>query len=909
MTNKLLSEHKLVLALDTASDILAIGLAGSLLNSEVSMQIEARREANVRLMPAIDRLLGKYGLCAKQISAVVCGLGPGSFTGVRIAVATAKGIAYGLGVPLYGVSSLDALAWSAWQANVRGTVGVIADAMRGEVYPARYVLSDTGVLRKDQHTVAKAAAVAKSWRVWAAGSANNVSNAKGDGSERQLLLDSDTEQLQSLCGNNERLQLLGSGSERLQLLGDGLRKYASEFFDACFKVLPEQTWHITGTGILYAFMDAMLLGTQGNGNAATVLPIYTRLSDAEENERKRLATIGAEVSTTIRELQGCEPISDARDCSPLSSLNHAQMRNMQDCSPQSTLNHAQMRNMQDCSPLSALSHAPTRDAQDCASAYTKEITYRPMARNDIRSIAALEADTFVAPHASWNMNMLADELLHADRCFWVACAKGAPVAYAGGQIIDANLQVFRVAVASDFRRRGIASKLLLQLAEDAMSLAATSMSLEVRASNVAAQALYASLGMKVIGARPSYFPPLEQGGQREDALIMTCTLPISTAYAQTCVSKNASLINGLKNNMLSQTSPLLLAIETSCDETAAAVINGNAEIQANIIASQVDFHSRFGGVVPEIASRKHTEAIVDVVDAALKDAALDIKNLDAVAVTYAPGLIGALVVGVAFAKGLCWAADKPLVVVNHLEGHIYANKLAKSHTQTKPNNGTDAQIRPPFVVSLLSGGTTMLVHVRDWGNYHILGRTLDDAAGEAFDKVAKALGLGYPGGPIIAKLATQGNADAIDFPRALLHGNGYDFSLSGLKTAVITWIREHSSELTGDTIEATKAMSDVAASFQKAVIDVQVAKAVRACKETGSKFFCTGGGVAANVELCKAYETAMAKDEIVVVYPPKELCTDNAAMIALVALERYCKRNIASLDIDAYANANLEHIY
>ncbi len=325
-------------------------------------------------------------------------------------------------------------------------------------------------------------------------------------------------------------------------------------------------------------------------------------------------------------------------------------------------------------------------------------------------------------------------------------------------------------------------------------------------------------------------------------------------------------------------------------------------------------------MVPEIASRKHTEAIVGVVDQALEDAAEALgsspagcfasisgsdnsgqasasdswHNLNAIAVTYAPGLIGALVVGVAFAKGLSWATGLPLIRVNHLEGHIYANKITSDFAR-KPE--------PPFVIALLSGGHTMLVHVRDWGDYEVLGQTLDDAVGEAFDKVAKALGLGYPGGPVISRLAAQGDPGAIDFPRALLHSKDLRFSLSGLKTSVITYIKQE--QAAGRTL----VLADIAASFQQAVIDVQTAKALKALEQTGAKTFCLGGGVAANRALRKAYQDVLQTKGYRVIFPPDIACTDNAAMIAAVALDRYHSRRFMSLADDAHAQADLEQAY
>jgi N6-L-threonylcarbamoyladenine synthase len=341
---------------------------------------------------------------------------------------------------------------------------------------------------------------------------------------------------------------------------------------------------------------------------------------------------------------------------------------------------------------------------------------------------------------------------------------------------------------------------------------------------------------------------------------------------------------------------------------------------SDTVASQVDFHARFGGVVPEIASRKHTESIVGVVDAALDEAGLtDWRQLDALAVTYAPGLIGALVVGVAFAKGLSWASGLPLIRVNHLEGHIYANRLSGTRGGTAEpspvnpvgqdrepspaNPPTEPPLVPPFVIALLSGGHTMLVHVRGWGDYRVLGQTLDDAVGEAFDKVAKALGLGYPGGPVISRLAEQGDPAAFDFPRALLHSHDYRFSLSGLKTAVITFIKREREA--GRTLN----LPDLAASFQQAVIDVQVAKALAALEETACATFCLGGGVAANRALREAYEEEMTRRGVRVLFPPGNACTDNAAMIARVALDRFCQGKFMGLGDDAFARGDLECAY
>ncbi|MDR1016418.1 MAG: tRNA (adenosine(37)-N6)-threonylcarbamoyltransferase complex transferase subunit TsaD [Coriobacteriales bacterium] len=349
-----------------------------------------------------------------------------------------------------------------------------------------------------------------------------------------------------------------------------------------------------------------------------------------------------------------------------------------------------------------------------------------------------------------------------------------------------------------------------------------------------------------------------------------------------------------------QATKAILAIESSCDETAAAVITLDGELLSNVISSQVAAHARFNGVVPEIASRKHIEYIQPVVEMALEDARVAYSgrpsqvNLAAVAVTYAPGLIGGLVIGVSFAKALAWALDLPLIMVNHLEGHIYANLLEHP------------KLEPPFVAALISGGNTMLVEASNWGHYRVLGQTIDDAAGECFDKVSKALGLGYPGGPAISKMAQGGNPKAVRFPRAMIGRHDLMFSFSGLKTAVLEYL--HAQEATGHPVGPAE-LPDVCASFEAAVIDVQVRKALKAVEQTGVKTFCAGGGVAANQELRQAYQEAFAKREVAVYLPGKIACTDNAAMIARAALDRYQAGRFSDLSADAEARADLERPY
>ena len=615
-----------VLALDTASTQMVLALADfdeadASATMVASCQIDAPRQANQVLLTQAARLLADAGLEVSDIGAIVVGRGPGSFTGVRIGVATAKGLACGLAAPLYGASTLDAVAWRAWWAGMRGRLGVVADAMRKEVYPVRYALDDAGVTRLEPDTVAKPPQVAQQW-------------APEEGS--------------------------------LMLTGDGLLKYAGLFEGAPFELALEELWLPDGQGLISAFAQAFATDAAGSGDAAALVPVYTRLSDAEENEQLRLAQM-----------------TDPRDAERRARLQHEIERD-----------DREMR----------ISQPRTERAHDLTA--------------------------------------------------------------------------------------------------------------------------------------------------RHEA-------------------------------------PFILAIESSCDETAAAVIDGERAILADCIASQIDFHKRFGGVVPEIASRKHTEAIVPTVMYTMEQVGLNFSDLSAIACTIGPGLVGALVVGVAFAKGLCFATGLPFIGVNHLEGHLYANRYV------------DPMLEPPFIALLVSGGHTMLVHVKGWGDYAVLGSTLDDAVGEAFDKVAKALELGYPGGPILSKLARDGDAKAINFPRAMMHSGDLQFSLSGLKTAVITYINEQRKA--GMDID----IPNLAASFTAAIVDVLVAKSLDACKQAGVDVLCIGGGVAANPDLREALKNELGKRGIRVVMPELSDCADNASMIASVGLDLFEAGERTGLDADPQAHMPL----
>lgn len=842
-----------VLAFDTANEVIAIGLgrldaAARSIELVASVEVEARRASNTQLVPRIDELCARAGVAREKIACVCVGRGPGSFTGVRIALATAKGIASALEVGLVGVSSLDAVAWGAWKAAERGELLVVADAMRREVYPVEYRLDDEGAVRLTADRVVKAAEFAE-----------ELGGSAGDGS---------------------------AAASEWFIAGDGLRKYA-ELFSGVGTVLSEKLWTPTGAGLLLALQAAWRAGECDPFDAerhdpGLLLPVYTRLSDAEENERVRLARID-------------DGLAGKR------GSRHV------------TMNDTAIAN---------------------ARANGEGIAYKPLDVRHVAEVAALEAA--VMGTDAWNEALVADELGRADRVWWAAYAADpkmplsaeAPlVGYAGGWVVDGDLQILKVGVDPAWRRHGIARVLLARVADDARNLGARTSSLEVRAGNAGAQALYAALGYEALGRRPRYY------SDGEDALIMQGPLPTITLAAvpngavadarpghvsgpgATEVAPygvdasdddvadesrrgGACVALGCESDGVTVRRPLILAIESSCDETAAAIIDGGEVLRSDVVATQVDFHARFGGVVPEIASRKHIEAICGVCDEALDVAAASLgrsrlrwRDLDAVAVTYAPGLVGALVVGVAFAKGAAWGADIPFIVVNHLEGHLYANKIGLE------------DFAPPAVVSLVSGGNTLLVHMADWGDYRVLGATIDDAVGEAFDKVAKALGLGYPGGPVVSKFAAEGDPDAIPFPRAMLHSGDLRFSLSGLKTAVVTYI--NNERAAGRELN----VPDICASFTAAVVDVQVAKARTALRETGAPTFCLGGGVAANPTLRAAYEQMCAEEGVRLVMPPLASCGDNAGMIAEVALDRYRAGAFSPLSTDALAHGDLEVPY
>jgi N6-L-threonylcarbamoyladenine synthase len=331
----------------------------------------------------------------------------------------------------------------------------------------------------------------------------------------------------------------------------------------------------------------------------------------------------------------------------------------------------------------------------------------------------------------------------------------------------------------------------------------------------------------------------------------------------------------------------ILAIESSCDETAAAVVVNGREVRSNVISSQIALHTLYGGVVPEIASRKHIEKINQVIGQALAEADMTLHDMDAIGVTYGPGLVGALLVGVAEAKAISYASHIPLVGVHHIEGHINANYIE------------NPDLEPPFLCLVVSGGHTHLVRVVDYGTYEVLGKTRDDAAGEAFDKVARAIGLGYPGGPKIEKAAREGNPHAVEFPRAKIADGPFDFSFSGLKSAVLNYL--NACNMKGIPV----VQADIAASFQNAVIDVLVTNAMRAVDEFGTEKFAIAGGVASNGALRESMRAACEKKGVRFYHPSPIFCTDNAAMIGVAAYYDYMAGKRDGLDLNAVPNLKL----
>lgn len=790
---------KYLLAFDTSAEVIVLGLArfsgGSLDAGPFVMVcdrvIKAYRQANALLLTEIDRMLEECDVDKGDISAIVVGEGPGSFTGVRIAIATAKGLALGLDVPLYGVPTSLASGYSMQEAGVKGWVLLASDAMRREIYPSLMLLGEgeKGAIRRDQGDfVIKPAAY------------------------RDELT----------------AQLKASGIKHLSLAGSGVEKYREHFEFLSLELgievtkLDETCGYPSGAGLVEAHRQRMLAGAAGSepiqsGDAAEVLPIYTRMSDAEETERQKLIEAG-ELSLKTG-IKNSTPLAKNSAAKPVKPPQYLRLLNP----------------------------------------------------SDLDAMTKLAASS----NSSWIRESFEDEFELLGRA-WFGFFEGATLlGYIGVAKVATQTHVLDLAVSKEHQREGIASSLIEAAKNKALGWGCAILTLEVRVSNTPAIELYKSQNFISRGERPGYYP------DGENAYIMDLEI-----IDQQSADRFFAIEDPEKRLKIHER---IMAIETSCDETAVAIIE-QGEILSNTVASQIEFHARFGGVVPEIASRKHTEALVDTTRASLSEAGVPFSAVDAIAVTDSPGLIGALVVGLAFAKGLSYASCKPLYGINHLEGHIYANAE------------DDGGLEYPFVALVVSGGHTSLIASRKPLEYTTLGATLDDATGEAFDKVAKALGLPYPGGPQISKLALKGDPTAFDFPRAMMHSKDYAFSLSGLKTAVITVIRDY--ERKGEELN----VPDLAASFQQAVIDVQAAKAITAVEELGAKHFLLAGGVAANKGLRQALTQAMESRGIKVSVPPLHFCTDNAAMIAKAARVRVHIDEPLGLGAEASASAPLDSI-
>ena len=469
----------------------------------------------------------------------------------------------------------------------------------------------------------------------------------------------------------------------------------------------------------------------------------------------------------------------------------------------------------------------------------------------IDDVMRLDATVFSKP---WSRDLWDNELGDSSRVHIVAMDGSSVVGHAGIMTVVDDVHVTTIAVEPASQGNGIASMLLAELLESAVAAGSRAATLEVRAGDRRAQRLYSRFGFVPAGVRRGYY-----SNPTDDAIIMWVSDFDDPDWRQ----RMEQLRSPAAADHTAGRRETILGIETSCDETAAAVVRGGSTVLSSVVSSQIDIHARFGGVVPEVASRAHVEAILPVVDSALSEAGIAGTELDAVAVTHGPGLVGALLVGVSAAKAMSLAWNVPLIGVNHLEAHLYAAFL------------DEPDLEMPLVVLLVSGGHTMLVVMEDHLHYRVLGSTLDDAAGEAFDKVARHVGLGYPGGPIIDRISLDGDASAIRFPRAM-QSKGWDFSFSGLKTSVVNHLRKHP-----DT-----RIEDLAASFQEAVVDVLVTKARRAAQDVGAKGICLAGGVAANSRLRQRVREVCESDGLTANLPSREMCTDNAAMVGAVAWHR-----------------------
>ncbi len=509
------------------------------------------------------------------------------------------------------------------------------------------------------------------------------------------------------------------------------------------------------------------------------------------------------------------------------------------------------------------------------------IEIRPMSFEHIPQVWEIERRIFPLP---WTKDMFTSEISDRPRSsYFIAEDNEKVIGYAGMFTVADEAHITNLAVTPEYQKRGIGTALVVELLERCLERRARHIVLEVRKSNIRARKLYERFGFKEVGIRKAYYED-----NKEDAVVLCTGDILNPNYRYELNTIRSSVLE--KNIKLFSKEKIILAIETTCDETSVAVVGNGFRILSNLIASQVNLHKKYGGVVPELAARRHLEAINPMVEEALTQAQVELNDLSAIAVSIGPGLVGALLVGLAAAKVFSWVLNVPMIGVNHLEGHIYANFME------------NPKISPPFVSLVVSGGHTLLVYVPEWGIFELLGETLDDAAGEAFDKIAGFLDLGYPGGPLIDELSRKGNPHAIEFPRALLHTHDYNFSLSGLKTAVLNYVTALKKK------EQKVSVADIAASFQEAVIEVQVEKSIRAAQEKGSDKILLAGGVASNTALRDRFEKRASQLGVSVHSPSPVLCTDNAAMIGGAAFHHLLERHFLGLDADVDPNASLSKL-
>ncbi len=477
-----------------------------------------------------------------------------------------------------------------------------------------------------------------------------------------------------------------------------------------------------------------------------------------------------------------------------------------------------------------------------------------MQLSDLDDVVEIENESF---SDSWTKNMY-ESCLKDKNCHYFVGEEDEILGVFGIMTVLDEAEIHTISVKKNHRNKKIATSFMKYIVDYCLKEHIEKIFLEVRESNYPAINLYKKFKFQKIGRIEGYYEK-----PREDALRMMLDM------------------NDIKENIIT------LAIETSCDETSVAIVKNGRDVLSNIISSQIDVHKRYGGVVPEVASRLHLEAMNSILKSALDEANLKLDDIDVIAVTKGPGLIGALLVGISCAKALSFSMGKHLVGVNHMQGHICANYI--SHKE----------LEPPFISLVVSGGHTYLINVLDYQNYEIIGSTRDDACGESYDKVARALGLEYPGGPIIDRLAKEGNKDAIEFPRVMLEKDSYDFSFSGLKTAVLNYLNNKKQK------NEPIIKEDVAASFQEAVMDVLVEKSFKLLKEKNQNKFVLSGGVAANSRLKERVLEKAKENNIQVYFPEKILCTDNAAMIATAGYYDYINGKRDNLDLKVYPNLEL----